>query len=441
MNMNYRTLLWHFTYDTASRDTPITMQIFSGEEELFARSRYSQPQLPVQAKLLLDRTGRASMKRSDWGKTQMDPSLLRDLGKQLWDAIPEIGRQPIMNATPQEPCWLKISSNSPMIDDLFWEWLGDDQGPFSERPQIRLSRCIPVRSAVPPLLVSQPLRVLLVLTNPKDERLLNASAEIEAVRHTLDFPSYEVQILEEPTWEAMVSALQSQPHIVHYIGHAGVNRGEGNLILHDNNDVSHWIAGTDLAAALPLTTRLLCLSTCFTQPNYQILGLPRLARNTSGYRLPTMIANQYQISGGSVAMFWEEFYSKLADIKGSVIEAFDTAQKTLALYGSTPGDWGGFSLVVRDQTGIPFQLNDIPLHFGLESLGAPNDDNVKGIVEPNVEYIQDITAQITSHLVNDLSDFFLSSGSNVPDDIQSQIDSEAEKVSQLIKKINERKSR
>src|SRR3712207_9262384 len=95
-------------------------------------------------------------------------------------------------------------------------------------------------------------RSLLVITNPKDERMLIPREEIEAVSPRLRFPPYELKVLEEATWDALAAVLQEwSPHIIHYIGHAGIGRGEGNLILHDWDNVPHWISGPELSWALP----------------------------------------------------------------------------------------------------------------------------------------------------------------------------------------------
>jgi hypothetical protein len=280
---------------------------------------------------------------------------------------------------------LKISSNSPAIDDLPWEWLGDDPTgpPLALRPGIRLARSVPVMLPVPPLSLRPPFRVLLVITNPYDEKTINASQEIEAIRPALSRDPYKLEILWEATWEALSQALRAepQPAIVHYVGHAGIDRGEGNLILQDSSGRSHWIAGSELAQGLPVTVALMCLSTCFTAPNYQISGLSRLAHMPASYRLPTCVVNKLPVTQAGVQRFWEVFYGELAQ-HGNAVEAHAQAQRAVAADAGAPADWGSFCLVIRDQSGQVMRIT------------------TRGPL-PTKRNEQEIVARVTAQMAND----------------------------------------
>ena len=270
--------------------------------------------------------------------------------------------------------------------------------------------------AIPPISAPSQIRVLLVITNPKDERLLNPSAEIEAVRPRLSAAPYELRILEEPTMSALVEALHGEPHIVHYIGHAGIDRGQGNLILHDYRGVSDWISGPELSKALPPSVRLLCLSTCFTVPNYQVLGLPRLAHTSASYRLPTILANRYAVREPGVRGFWEAFYSTLVDQAGNVNEAYHQAQQVVASLSGSESDWGSFSLVIRDKTGLGLSIEQ----------GMTKDINRSA---------EEIRAQLISHVANDLAVELSNLGDNAPENIQLWYKQELEHASALKKEL------
>jgi hypothetical protein len=261
--------------------------------------------------------------------------------------------------------------------------------------------------------------VLLVVTNPKDDQLLSPSLEIEAVRPRLSEPPYELSILEEPTWEALVKTLQKEPHIVHYIGHAGIERGEGHLILHDWQNVTHWISGSDLARVLPLSVRLLCLSTCFTVPNYQILGLPRLAQTSATSRLPTTVANRYPVRDASVREFWWAFYAALAEEGGDTNEAFHRAQTVVAML-DPDADWGSFSLVIRDQSGQGLRI---------DTSGAPPTSGEVPAAE--------IQAQLASRVANDLADALRVYGETAPESVQKRFMEEAGRASDLARGAGE----
>ncbi len=422
----YRDLIWHFMClaqcidEKAPNDSgQVMLRVFSSEDKFFRTEPPGLPDRPTQAfpiRLPLDRLKEMKVSRGEVTQSWQSSSVLMEMGRQLWEAIPDEAKQTLHEASAELPCRLKISSDSPLIDNLPWEWLSDATGPLALRPEVRLARSVPIRIMPPPLTVEPPLRVLLVITNPKDERSLNPDQEIKAVIQELQAPQYKVQYLENPTWEALETALKEECHILHYIGHAGLDRGEGSIILHDYNNVTHWICGSELSKALPLTVRLLCLSTCFTAPNYQILGLPRLAHAPASYRLPTTVTNSAPVDEMSVKTFWKKFYSSLTQENGNVNEAFHGAQGDVA--ANSPGNafWGSFSLVIRDQSGEAFRLEG----------ASPRDKE---------QLAAEIKAQLASTLANELSMQLSVFGDKAPDSMRKTVEKEITRAADLTKKV------
>jgi hypothetical protein len=417
----YPDLLWDFSYEGfSSRGNEVTLRVFRSEQEMFESRGRSASGVPVL--LPMEWLGSDQGSRSERSRSRSSASLqeYQDIGRRLWEAIPYWSKSTLLEATPDHPCRLKISSDSDLIDDLPWEWLNDKPTrlPIALRPGTSLVRSIPIRMAIPPISVKPPLHVLLVLTNPKDERLLDPWREIEAIRPRLGAPPYMLRVLEEPTWEGLVRVLREEPpHIVHYIGHAGVAQGEGNIILHDWNNRTHWITGPELAQVLPLSVRLLCLSTCFTVPNYQILGLPRLAHTSVTYRLPTTLTNRYPVEEGGVKLFWSTFYDSLAVNRGNASEAFRSAQRKTRK--SIPGtDWGSFSLVIRDQSGEALRL---------EEAGEKLEE----------DFATTIQAQLASHLANDLAERLSSFGPESADVVKRLYEDTAARASDLAARSSE----
>ena len=412
--VRYRDQVWYLIYGGAGRDDAVRLQVFGSEQELYERGDDAALGIPVA--LPLDPSA-SKLSRAEWTRSRVPGAEWMTVGAQLWSALPPKIREPLLEASPEEPCRVKIASNSPAIDDLPWEWLNDGDLPFALRPHIRLSRSVPIRVAAPPMAVVPPVRVMLAITNPKDDRLLDPQREIEAIVEGLAHPPYELRILQEPTWEALAVELSEyEPHIVHYVGHAGVGQGQGNLILHDWESRSHWISGPELAQALPLSVRLLCLSTCFTAPNYQILGLPRLAHTASTYRLPTTIANRYPVGEESVREFWRTFYVALIEEDGNANEAFHQAQMATAAAPGTQADWGSFSLVIRDQSAQVVHLE--------EPGGKPRDKRA-----------EEIQAQLASRLASELAEMTRRLGKETPDILQKRSQAEADWASDLAKDL------
>jgi hypothetical protein len=381
--MEYRDLIWEFTSEGSSTRREVMLAVFNSEQELFetrpeAVQRYPV-YLPAQSMAAVK-----GMSQSAVPAQMLSAPELSGLGHGLWLNIPDEAKGQLTAATPDAPCRLKIASSSPAINDLPWEWLNDGSQPaFALRPEMRVVRSKPVRNPPPPLIIEGPLRVLLVVASPSDEGLLNAQAEIDAIRPRLDGSPYELSVMIAPTWQELVDAMKTQePHILHYVGHAGIALGEGNLILQDAENRSHWICGQDVSLVLPVSVRLLCLSTCITVHNYQILGLSRFAHTATEYRLPTTIANLYPVGEAHVRRFWETFYDSLAVTRGQASEAFQAGQRAVVDLAPNDGDWSSFSMVVRDQSAELFR---VALH------SAP----------PN--YAAQVQAQIASSLANDLA--------------------------------------
>lgn len=400
----YRDLLWDFAQEAFGRSGEVTLRVFASEQELFeTRGRGGQV---FSVFLPIEKVGKAKEYRSEGYSAPVSPDRMAELGRQLWEAVPGEARIPLEQGTPDQPVRLKISSNSPGIDDLPWEWLNDGTAapPLALRPGIRLMRSVPVMLPIPPLSIRPPFRVLLVITNPRDEQLLNAWQEIEAIRPALTAAPYELVILEEPTWEALNKAIRAepQPTIVHYIGHAGIDRGEGNLILQDASGRSHWIAGSELAQEMPVTVGLMCLGTCFTAPNYQILGLSRLAHLPATYRLPTCVVTKYPVTQIGVQRFWAAFYAALA-LHGNATEAHAQAQRAVAAEPSSLADWGSFCLVIRDQTGQVLRIS------------------TRGPL-PMKRNEQEILAKVTAYMANDSAAKSLTLGDWTSERAQEQLD-------------------
>ncbi|MBN2549269.1 MAG: CHAT domain-containing protein [Anaerolineales bacterium] len=418
--IKYIDLLWDFTLKGSGRgdpgmkdaQAPARLQVFNSEQEMFERRGKREPYLVV---LPMDWARHAAKMRSKLGEgSSLPPDLLLQGGYLLWQALPPEARQPLEQAVSDQPVRLKISSNSPTIDDLPWEWLNDgSRPPFALLEEVRLSRSVPIRLAMPPMSIQPPIRVLVVLTNPRDQSLLDPVRELKAIRSRLSRRPYKVRLLDEPSFSALAEALQEGPHIVHYIGHAGVDRGQGNLILHSASDVTQWISAPELSKLLPPTVRLLCLSTCFTAPNYQILGLPRLAHATANYRLPTVVTNRYPVQEAGVRLFWRAFYAGLVQQDGNVNEGFHLGQSAVAGDPDTQADWGSYSLVIRDQTGEALRL---------ERATEKSPD----------QYTAQIQAQFATQLANDLAQQLRAYGDSAPENLQKLFEEEADAAASLL---------
>jgi hypothetical protein len=421
--MEFQEMYWDFT-PVSSTKLPgaFRLRVFSNLEEYFRSGRSDQATDGFEIYLPPDLFLKSSGGRSRAPRSIVAYEEALAIGQQLWDLLPASVTAGLTdNSRPSgQALRIKISSTTSIINDIPWEWLADNsQTPLSLRPDIEIVRAVPVLVKSPPLTVKPPLRVLLLITNPKDETLLIAEQEINAVCGRLLQPDYELEILKEPTAAAAQETLKRfEPHIVHYIGHAGISSGEGNLILHDDSsNVTHWISGNELAPYLPLSVRLLCLSTCFTTQNYQILGLPRFAHSSPELKLPAMIANQYPVTGDSVRAYWNTFYDGFLTQGCDIVEASHMA--SLAVKAASPAlaDWGSFSVVLRNGTDVLFKVDHTAQH-------SPE------------QFAHEIQAQFASRVANDLADKLRALGADASEGEVEHLQQEISRVGDITKNIN-----
>lgn len=417
---DYREALWNFTFD--EEEKMFLLNHSRDETELYEsieNRNFSGARSGVPVKLPVSKSLRGAKPKNYFQQQGRQPVQIgeaRAFGDKLWRSLPEDTKNFLrtsLSEASNSPLRLKIFSALPAVTDLPWEQLTDGKGSFLTLfPNVRLTRSIPVRMSSPPLTVSPPLRVLLVLTNPKDERLLDAYAERQAVSQRLQQPDYELRFLDEPTLDALRREFNEYPpHILHYVGHAGISGGKGCIILHDPNNMTYWMNASLLAQMLPSTVRLVCLSTCFTAENYQIMGLSRFAHASAALQLPTMIANQFPLDGQSVRTFWNAFYSELINERGDVNEAFYRAQEaTAAASVSDQADWTSFELVLRDGTGKALHL-----------VSAENDDAQR--------YASELKAQIAVQIANSLAEQVRVLGDDAPSEVRDLYETEAARAS------------
>lgn len=414
--MSYREQVWSISPDRSGEGFFIAA--FEHESELFDLGREGRATkgLPIDLSGLLSRPG---VTTSQWTRQRVPTDDARRVGAQLWFAVPPPIRESLQQHDPDKLVHhLKIATEADEVADLPWEWLFDGtEPPLALRPVVRLARTIPARLPVPSLTVQFPLRVLLLVPNPNDQRLLNTWQEIDTVMGRLRASEYETRVIDEPSLEVMASELTNWlPNVVHYIGHGGLMHGEGNLVLYDSGGRSHWVSPTELAGLLPASVRLLCLSTCVTAPNYQIHGLSHLGGVPGLVELPTTVANQLPVGQGTAGAFWQAFYAALLEEGGNVIEAVHRARVVTAAADPAFADWASFSLTMRNQTGVPFAID------------RPRAD-------PKRRRAAELNAQFAVQLANDLATQAEVLGDETPGGLRQQLETEQERAVGLLDEL------
>lgn len=339
-----------------SREKKVLLRMCHSEQEFFNAKRYTLPEFFIDLPRPFQET--AFMDPGGWRQTPRWEGPARDLGHRMWSNLPESVRTEILAGNPNNPKRVAILSTASGLEGIPWEWL--NAGPetlLAATSSVRFVRLVPTLYASPPLTITPPIRVLIVLTNPKDERLLDPPIEVDVIMQGLrDGREYEVRHLFEPRLEALQRELEWSPHVLHYVGHSGISGTTGNVILHDERDGTRWLPAAEIVRLLPTSVQLVCLSTCVTAPNYQTGGLAKFAHCPAEVPLPTTVVNQYALEAPHAAAFWGTFYPALFRHDGNVVEALHEARMATFQMESNTWGWASFSLVVRDGIGQPLRI-------------------------------------------------------------------------------------
>jgi hypothetical protein len=345
---------------------PIRISRYRKERDYFDDIKYGQPAPTRELPTLLRES---PLQDPALRRNPVPAGLAEELGYKIWSSLPSTVRTAILKPVDSQSPRIAILRSGTGMDDVPWEWL--NAGPKAPRPafgDLRLVRLVPTVRAVPALTVPLPIRVLLVVADAGGG-LLDSQLETRVLAQALERQNYDVQVLPEPRLDALAEALVQSPHIVHYVGHAGVSGSLGYLLLRDRHGATQWVSAADLTRILPASVRLLCLSTCLSAPNYDITGLARIAHCPPEFPLPTAIANTYAVTPPAASAFWGEFYARLIDV-GDVVESFQGARIGARQASPETACWAGFSLVLRDGAERPLRPvpagSEEPDRFGTE---------------------------------------------------------------------------
>lgn len=418
-------LMLAFEPASDSREGDALLRVFRNERDYFdARSDPADVETEAH-RVRLPRAFQETALMDDpggWRQRRRATAPARELGLRMWMQLPEAVQQVIGSGTAEEPLRVSILSSGTGLDVLPWEWLnGGPEQAISASSGVRFVRLVPVLYAPPPLTVALPLRVLVVITNPKDERLLQPDIELRTIQTgLLGNSDYEMRVLMEPRPQGLQQALEWSPHVLHYVGHAGISGSTGNIILHDDREGTAWLSANELAHLLPASVRLLCLSTCVTAANYQLGGLVRIAHTAAELALPTTIVNQYALGEATATAFWNELYPALVATGGNVVEAFHRARLAARQIDEEHWDWASFSLVIRDGFGHPLRF----------------DQAAEGQAE---RFATEIQAQWSARLANNLALRMRSLGVEGQQSLRETLGAEAERLGAFAAELDKEK--
>jgi len=248
------------------------------------------------------------------------------------------------------------------IDGIPWELLyrGDTDDFLGLSRRSPILRYLDVPRPVRPIPLPKPLRILAVLSSPRGLEPLDLEQEIENLGK-IRGPGIQLEILRHPSMGTVRNALlQDVFHVVHYMGHGGLDpeTGEGLLYFETPDGLPEAARGADLATKLKdfPSLGLVFLNACETARRAGDGQNPFAGVATALVfgGVPAVLAMQQAISDRAAIELGSTFYQRLA--AGDPVDAALTEGRQ-AIHSSEAEsmEWAIPILFLRVPDGTVFQ--------------------------------------------------------------------------------------
>jgi len=253
--------------------------------------------------------------------------------------------------------------------DVPWEFMYDPGGIGF----LCLSRASPLvrypdlPRPIQPLAVAPPLRLLVMISSPRDAPRLDVEHEGAKLEQALQTPIENglitIDRLENPTLEQLQRRLRtSEYHVFHFIGHGGYDERseEGVLLLENDEGRGDPVSAQFLRTLFQnhRSLRLAVLNACEgarTDPTDPFAGV---AQSLVQGGVSAVIAMQFEISDEAAITLSSEFYSALAD--GYPVDAALAEARTAVYTRVNTVEWAVPVLYLRSPDGSIFDVATPP---------------------------------------------------------------------------------
>jgi hypothetical protein len=246
------------------------------------------------------------------------------------------------------------------IASLPWELMRlKDSTPLVVSNQTLLVRSPDVVQPSEPNPFEPPLRILLIVSNPRGSAPLNLEEERARITQIWGpLPDVRVDSCAPVVSELLNKLRESDYHVIHYMGHGDFDQasGRGALLMANEDGSRNLVSGEDLGTYLrdesPLL-RLVFLNACKTATTSARSGLDPFAGIATALiqaGVPAVVAMQFPISDKAAISFSETFYQCIA--KGDPVDfAMAEGRKNLWQFE----EWATPVLFMRSKDGVLFE--------------------------------------------------------------------------------------
>ena len=261
------------------------------------------------------------------GRLSAQEQPVREVGQQLFEAVfaeRVYGRYTASlqeAARRGEPLRLVLRLRTPELAALPWETMFDAEADEYLCQREPIVRYVETAQPATPLPVNPPLRVLGLVSAPRDLPMLDVAEEQRRLTNAVDDLRRRRQV--EITWASGGSwpslqemLLRGQWHVLHFIGHGGVDRGVGVLALEDElSGQTSLVSSARFARLLHScrpVPRLVVLNSCQSgeAAANDLLSSTAAALVHSG--ISAAVAMQFAVTDPAALAFSRGFYQALA---------------------------------------------------------------------------------------------------------------------------------
>ena len=257
-------------------------------------------------------------------------------------------------------------TDAPNLVDLPWEYLYNP--PLNRFLALSVNtpvvRFMELPERIRPFSVQPPLRVLVMIANPKDYPALDVEREWQNLKEAVSDLEARGMLILERLQASTSLALQyrlrrSVYHIFHFIGHGGFDEHaqDGVLMLESQDGLGHPISGQSLGTILhdEDSLRLVILNACEGARTGKTDPFAGAAQSLVQQGLPSVIAMQFEVSDQAAITFAREFYSALAD--GLPVDASLSEARKVIFSSGNEIEWGTPVLYLRAPDGQIFDID------------------------------------------------------------------------------------
>ena len=231
-------------------------------------------------------------------------------------------------------------------------------GPLVVSNQTLLVRSPDILQPTEPKPFAPPLRILLIVSNPRGSAPLNLEEERARITRIWGpLPDVKVDSCAPVVSELLNKLRESDYHVIHYMGHGQFDQanGRGALVMAKEDGSPDLVSGEDLGLYLKdeRLLRLVFLNACKSAATSARIGIDPFAGIATSLiqaGLPAVVAMQFPISDTAAITFSETFYQVIA--KGDPVDvAMAEGRKKLWHLE----EWATPVLFLRSKDGVLFE--------------------------------------------------------------------------------------